>query len=262
LPLPDRGLEFGDGLFETLLFENGKVLFPDLHWQRLQRGLQVLGFAPCIDDVLSQFDAIVLSHGEQWHRTALRVTVTRGPGPRGYAPPTDARQRVVISAAQLPGVSDKLPDAVTLSTAQTRWGCQPQLAGIKHCNRLEQVLAAAEIQRGGSDEVLMLGQDDQLVSVSAGNLFLRLGDELHTPVLNECGIDGTRRRLVIEQWAPTIGCPVQQSRLYRPDLEKATEVFYSNTLWGLRPVAAIDDLRWQSREMCAALYQQYRGACT
>jgi 4-amino-4-deoxychorismate lyase len=149
-----------------------------------------------------------------------------------------------------------------MATAKTRWGRQPQLARIKHCNRLEQVLAASEKNHYGVDEVLMLGQDDQLVSVSAGNLFLRLGDELHTPVLDECGIEGTRRRLILEQWAPAIGCPTHESRLYRSDLVNAKEVFYSNTLLGLRPVAAIDDLRWDNQDICAALYQQYRGDCT
>lgn len=261
LPLPDRGLEFGDGLFETLLFESGRVLFPDLHWQRLQGGLASLGFAPILPEILSQFDAVLVSLAQDWHRAALRVTITRGQGPRGYAPPNEAKPRIIVSATPLPAASGQLP-AATMATAKTRWGHQPQLAGIKHCNRLEQVLAAAEKSHAGLDEVLMLGQDEQLVSVSAGNLFLRLGDELHTPVLDECGIEGTRRRLILEQWAPAIGCSVQESRLYRSDLVNAKEVFYCNTLLGLRPVAAIDDLRWDNRDICAALYQRYLGDCT
>ena len=261
LPLPDRGLEFGDGLFETLLFEGSSVLFPDLHWQRLQRGLASLGFAPILPEILSQFDAVLASLAQDWHRAALRVTITRGQGPRGYAPPNEAKPRVIVSATPLPAASGQLP-AAAMATANTRWGHQPQLAGIKHCNRLEQVLAAAEKSHSGLDEVLMLGQDDQLVSVSAGNLFLRLGDELHTPVLDQCGVEGTRRRLILEQWAPAIGCPTHESHLYRSDLVNAKEVFYSNTLVGLRPIAAIDDLRWDNRDICAALYQQYRGDCT
>ena len=257
--LPDRGLDYGDGLFETLLLENGEALFPELHWQRLRRGLKVLDFPDCLEQVLSQVQATISElKGEQaWRRAALRVTVTRGAGPRGYAPPEESRPRIVISASALPP-SDTLPKPATLIQASIRWGSQPALAGIKHLNRLEQVIAAAEKQRAGADEALMLGQGDQLVSVTSGNLFVVADNEIHTPLLNECGIEGTRRRLVIDNWAPAAGYRVGESRLELDLLESASEVFFSNTLLGLRPVAALNGLRWDDHAVCQALYQQYR----
>jgi 4-amino-4-deoxychorismate lyase len=260
LPLPDRGLEFGDGLFETLLLEHGEPLYLDLHWQRLERGLQVLGFPHCLPEVDARFRTALdelLARG--WSRGLMRITVTRGGGPRGYAPPPEASVRIVVSATELLGAWEDTVSPAALVVAQSRWGSQPQLAGIKHCNRLEQVLAAAEKQRAGADEALMLGQGGQLVSVTAGNLFLRLGNELHTPSLEECGIAGTRRRLLMERWAPAIGVTVRESRLEWSDLESAREVFYSNSRWGLRPVSGLGELRWASQEIYRALYRQYRG---
>jgi 4-amino-4-deoxychorismate lyase len=261
VPLPDRGLDYGDGLFETLLLESNKPLFPDLHWQRLRRGLTVLEFPDCIERVMRHFQlAIDELQQENWPRTALRITVTRGAGPRGYTPPQVPKPRVIVSATRLGSANDSLPTAASLVKASMRWGNQPALMGIKHLNRLEQVLAAVEKQRAGADEALMLGQSWQLVSVASGNLFIVLDGEIHTPLLDECGIAGTRRQLVIETWAPAAGYRVSESRLDLAALQDASEVFYSNTLWGLRPVASLEDLRWDRHTVCNDLYKQYRGA--
>ena len=261
LPLPDRGLDFGDGLFETLLLEHGELRYIDLHLQRLQRGLALLSFPDCLS-VASKHLQIALTQLQlnNWSRAALRLTVTRGDGPRGYAPPRKPQARIIIRATQLASGDGLLPQAAHLITATTRWGSQPQLAGIKHLNRLEQVLAAAEWQRAGADEALMLGQASQLVSVTAGNLFLHRDGVLYTPALDDCGIAGTRRQLVIEQWAPAIGLQVVVAAgLDQDALEQADEVFYSNTLWGLRPVASCGSRHWHSHPVCNALFQHYSG---
>jgi 4-amino-4-deoxychorismate lyase len=260
LPLPDRGLDYGDGLFETLLLENNQALFPELHWQRLQRGLRVLDFPDCMELVRSHCQSAIADlRQHEWRRAALRVTVTRGQGPRGYMPPRVPVPRVVISATALPEIRE-LPAPASLVQAAMRWGTQPALSGIKHLNRLEQVLAAGEIPRGGAEEALMLGQAGQLVSVSSGNLFVVIGDEIHTPLLDECGVAGTRRQLVIDAWAPAAGYRVSESRMDVAALADASEVFYSNTLWGLRPVGSCGDLRWDRHTVCQDLYRQYRGA--
>ena len=260
LPLPDRGLDFGDGLFETLLLERGQPRYTELHLQRLQRGLAVLSFPECLAVVSEQLQQVLTDPlVYNLSRAALRLTVTRGDGPRGYAPPEIPQVRIIIRVNELPDNDGSLPPPAQLVIANSRWGCQPQLAGIKHLNRLEQVLAAAEWQRARVDEALMLGQAAQLVSVTAGNLFLLRDGVLHTPVLDDCGIAGTRRQLVVERWAGAIGLRVVESRLGLEAMEQADEVFYSNTLWGLRPVASCGARHWVSHPVCNALYQQYRG---
>ena len=100
LPLPDRGLDFGDGLFETLLLRRGQPLFDALHFERLQAGLRVLGFPDCLEQAKAQLSAVV-GQLTEYPWAALRLTVTRGGAPRGYAPPGEVTPRIVISAAAL-----------------------------------------------------------------------------------------------------------------------------------------------------------------
>ena len=103
LPLPDRGLDFGDGLFETLLLRDGAPLFETLHLERLERGLAALGFPACLDDVAEYLAASYNDiAGRGWSWASLRITVTRGTGPRGYAPPAPAKPRCIATASPLP----------------------------------------------------------------------------------------------------------------------------------------------------------------
>ena len=263
LPLPDRGLDFGDGLFETLLLQQGSPLYTELHLQRLAQGLRTLSFPTCLDrarDDLAR--AATWVAGRAWDWSALRLTACRGPGPRGYAAPAGVAPRIVISAVELSRDCATMLPPARLSLATLRWGTQPALAGIKHLNRLEQVLAATEYRAVGSDEAIMLDQAGQLVSVTAGNLFLVSGGRILTPALRECGVAGTRRRLVLEQWAPAIGLATEEAALYPQDLLCADEVFYSNSLLGLRPVASFGAGRWREHPVCEALHRQYRGECS
>ena len=258
LPLPDRGLEFGDGLFETLLLRSGTPLYPGLHSERLQRGGLVLGFPACRDAMARQLAvATAAVAGKGWSWTALRITVTRGNGPRGYAPPMETTPRWVMRATRLDKV-EMLPPAA-LAVAGIRWPLQPAMAGLKHLNRLEQVLAAGEYQRAGLDEAVMLDQQGAVISVVAGNLFLATGKRLLTPSLQQCGIAGTRRRLVIERWAPALGLQVEETPVSLEQVGQADEVFFCNSLIGLRPVASLSGRSWQSHPLCMALYRQYRS---
>jgi 4-amino-4-deoxychorismate lyase len=261
MPLPDRALDFGDGLFETLLFQRDTPLFIDLHMQRLQRGLQALAFPDCLGTVRQHLLlAASAVRDSSWCWSALRLTVSRGSGPRGYAPPAVTRPRIIITISELPVDCRQMAPAANLSLATVRWPTQPVLAGLKHLNRLEQVLAATERCAAGTDEAVMLGQSGQLVSVVAGNLFLLRRGRLQTPALVDCGIAGTRRRLVMEQWAVALGVPVQETTLSLQDLESADEVFYCNALQGLRPVAGFGQRHWSNHAICEALFEQYQGA--
>ena len=253
LPLPDRGLDFGDGLFETLLLVEGKPQHLELHLQRLQAGLDVLGFPDCLAEVVVQISAVLDSHHVQG-RAAMRVTVTRGAGPRGYLPPFEPKPRCVISVSdeiQPPNI-EMLPPA-RLILANIRWGNQPVLAGIKHLNRLEQVLAAQQRKAAGVDEVVMLDQEGFVISVSAGNIYILEAGELLTPVLTHCGVLGTRRRLILDTLAPALNVPARETRISVEQLESASEVFYSNALIGVRPVASFGARSWSNHELCTSL---------
>lgn len=255
LPLPDRGLDYGDGLFETLLLIEGRPLHLNLHLQRLQGGLNALGFPDCLKEVARQI-SLFLASLDLPVEASMRVTVTRGSGPRGYAPPEAAKPRIIITATERVAAdyARMLPPA-HLALADIRWGRQPALAGIKHLNRLEQVLAAAQCNSSAADELLMLDQEGQVISVSAGNLFIYDGAELLTPALRHCGIMGTRRRLILEHFAPSLGLPAREAPLTLEQLESASEVFYSNALVGVRPVASFGGSSWNEHSLCAALHK-------
>jgi 4-amino-4-deoxychorismate lyase len=253
LPLPDRGLDFGDGLFETLLLVEGKPQHLELHFQRLQAGLDVLGFPDCLAEVARQIFAVLNARHVQG-RAAMRVTITRGAGPRGYLPPDEAKPRCVISVSdEIEPLNIKMLSPAHLALANIRWGNQPALAGIKHLNRLEQVLAAQQRRDAGADEVIMLDQEGFVISVSAGNIFILEAGELLTPVLAHCGVLGTRRRLILDTLAPVLNVPARETRISVEQLESASEVFYCNALIGVRPVASFGARNWSNHELCASL---------
>jgi 4-amino-4-deoxychorismate lyase len=255
LPLPDRGLEFGDGVFETLLVVEGVVPLLDFHQDRLHQGLERLGFPadlPPIDELLAP--ALAQRSGLT---AGLRLTVTRGGGPRGYAPDPAAAPRTILRLSPLQHDPRRQAAAARLGRAVITLAVQPALAGIKHLNRLEQVLAATDRVRQGTDEVIMFDGDANLVAVSAGNIFLRAGDCLRTPDLARCGIAGTRRRAIIERWAPALGLRVEIGQLQETDLAGADEVFYCSALAGIRPVATYRDQVWDCFDAAQALHAHY-----
>lgn len=259
LPLPDRGLDFGDGLFETLLVVEGVPRLLELHLQRLQEGLQTLAFPDCLAEIKNQIDA-VSSAAHFPTEAAMRVTVTRGGGARGYLPPAHPKPRVIITLSKL---ADKhhgeMSAPARLKIANIRWGCQPALAGIKHLNRLEQVLAAREREAAGVDEVLMLDQQGHVISVSAGNIFIRQGDCLLTPLLDNCGVRGTRRRLIMQALAPALGLQVREAEILESQLQSADEVFYCNALVGVRPVTSLAAHSWPRHDTAAAIHKMLSG---
>ena len=258
LPLPDRGLDFGDGLFETLLLHGGEALHLPLHLERLERGLRALAFPDCLTTASAQLGEILQSPAlREMAWAALRLTVSRGGGPRGYAPPAQALPRIVIAVTPLQRSCAELASPSRLGVASMRWGSQPALAGIKHLNRLEQVLAAREAAQSGADDMVMLDQAGKVVSTTAGNLYMFAQGKIHTPRIGDCGIAGTRRKLLLEQWAPALGLEVVQRDLDPAELVSAEELFYSNSLWGLRPVGELGARLFQHHPVCNALFTQY-----
>ncbi len=256
LPLPDRGLDFGDGLFETLLLNSGAPLFPDLHLERLALGLQRLGFPDCIGRCREALDA-ASGNLESWSWAALRLTVTRGSGPRGYAPPVDPQPRIVVTAAPLREDRREFPPSLSVVPAHIRWSAQPVLAGIKHLNRLEQVLAASEAAAAAVDDVLVRDAAGNACSLSAANLFIVESGRLVTPRLDDCGIAGTRRRLVLEQWAPRLGMGAAEEPVSLERLLAADEVFCTNSLRGLQSLGRCERREWTATEVCRSLHAAY-----
>ncbi len=257
LELPDRAFAYGDGLFETLLLRGSRLLLQELHLDRLRVGLQRLRFPDCMDSVCDYLAQAAAAEPDTDLFRVLRLTVSRGGGPRGYAPPADCRPRVIITVSPPVDAPSGLPAPARLGETSVRWGRQPLLAGLKHLNRLEQVLAAADCDPHSCDEVLMLDQSGMPLSVSAGNLFLVAGKRLLTPSLDEAGIAGTRRRLILERLAADCGLQAAETRLELSQLLAANELFYCNSVIGLRPVGTFRDRCWVEHPVTRRLHTAY-----
>lgn len=235
LPATDRGLHYGDGLFETLLVNSGQPLLWAAHRARLARGCERLGLGPLPDRLLEEEIALLL-HGEM--QGVLKILLTRGSGGRGYAPPQGGASRRILML-----YPPRAPDpcwraGVRVHLCQTPVTLNPALAGLKHLNRLDSVLARAEWRDPGIAEGLMFDLEGQLVGGTMSNVFLWDGERLKTPRLDRAGIAGTVRALVFEQ-ARDLGIACEECRLGRADLARASGLFLTNALIGVWPVHAL-----------------------
>lgn len=228
----DRGLHYGDGLFETLAVIRGRPRFLDWHLERLSEGAKRIGL-PLPNPGLLQAEVAAACAEPPG---VVKLIVTRGVGPRGYRPPGHPEPTRIVLAAPRPDWSPAAwIEGVRLGWCRTRYGRNPALAGLKHLNRLEQVLARAEWDDGRMDEGLM--QDDRGLAISAtqANLFARIDGQWTTPALDQCGVAGVMRR-AFRSWAAREGQAVAERELPAPELAKATHLLLTNALIGAWPV--------------------------
>lgn len=232
----DRGLTYGDGLFETIAARDGLLEFWDRHERRLLSGLARLGI-PAPDPELLRVEALGLLNGRS--PAVIKIVVTRGEGGRGYAPPGSATPTRIISRHPFPEWPAAWAEhGVKVRWCETRLSRNPALAGIKHLNRLEQVLARREWDDPGIAEGLMLDTGDRVVEATARNLFLVRDGALLTPSLMNCGVAGVMRAVIMER-AERLGISVSETALCKDDVESADEVFLTNSLCGVWPVRRI-----------------------
>lgn len=237
----DRGFQFGDGLFETVAVVDGAPCHWGLHLARLVDGCRRLRL-PVPDAGLLGREAAALCADDE--RATLKIYWTAGDSPRGYARPAAPSPRRIVQVFRGPR-SLKTDRPWHVTWCRQRWGENPQLAGIKHLNRLEQVLARDEVVNAGRDEGLMLGQDGRVVSGTMTNLILQFGDRLVTPALDGAGIRGITRGLAI-QVAGDLGTAISEQAVTVDHVNDADAVFLCNSLLGFARVESIDDTVFDS----------------
>ncbi len=259
LPVTDRGLHYGDGLFETIAAVDGRLRFEGLHWQRLARGCVRLGL-PAPDWQAVRTEALRAATGD---RAIVKVIVTRGSGGRGYAPPDSAcrSRRIVV---RYPWPADA--EAASLQGAVCIWSEvtlseQPLLAGLKHLNRLEHVLARGLVAAQGADEALMCTEDGQVVCGTMSNVFVVRQNRLQTPRVDRAGVAGVIRAVVLRD-AAALGLSVAESTLRRADLELADEVFLTNARIGVWPVRRLGGVDYALGPCAQRLRQHIASSST
>lgn len=231
----DRGFTLGDGVFETIAVRDGRPRLWNEHMERLADGCRRLHL-PCPGPDLLAEEVEQCREGDP--DGTVRLTVTRGPGARGYAMP--ARPQPTRAVAWFPGLPKFPRTALCLRWCETRLAESPVLAGLKHLNRLEQVLARAEWNDDRIDDGIMRAAGGDVIECTSCNLFLVVGDRLVTPDLSRCGVAGVVRRRVLEL-AQSLGQSVTVGRVAVDDVAEADELFVTNVSRGVAPVAVVDD---------------------
>ena len=232
----DRGLQFGDGLFETLVVRDGRVRFRALHQQRLAAGCARLQIN--LDAALAWHEVDAMANG--CGHGMVKLLVTRGDAlERGYAPAGGERARRVVYAWPAAAPIDACGPAARAVTLAMRLGENPLLAGMKHTNRLEQVLARAALHGTGALEGLMAASSGHLVSGTMSNVFVRLAGQWCTPPLERCGIAGVMRSVVLRE-APPRGLPIEVRQIELDELARCEGLFVTNVRLGVQPVGDLD----------------------
>ncbi|QTR49212.1 aminodeoxychorismate lyase [Candidatus Thiothrix anitrata] len=233
LPITDRGLLYGDGVWETLAILDGRPLRLNWHLERLQQGLQALAI-PSPD--MTQWLTEILKACRGRDSAVLKLIVTRGQGMRGYNPrdccnPT----RIVQVTPRNTYPASYVQQGIRLALCETRLAQQPRLAGFKHLNRLEQVLARAEFD-SDFQEGLVRDTAGNVIEGTMSNVFLIQADSsVVTPALSQCGVAGVMRRVVLQalhEW----GIPCRIGSLSLDDMHSSQAIFMTNSLIGIWPV--------------------------
>ena len=231
----NRNSQFGDGLFETCLVENKKILFWTNHFARLNRGCEQLKISK-VDESVWLSDVKKALSLCSYDRCVVKLILSRGESLRGYGFKDDIKPVRAVIVLELQTTT--LNNLFSLEYCQSGYNSNPKLAGIKHCNRLEQVLARAGLK---SDEGIMLDENHNVISVTQGNIYAIHGNTLITPKLDKCGVEGTRRAVILDL-AKLLGIQAKVEVLSVEKLGQADEVFISNSIIGIQSISQIGDI--------------------
>lgn len=250
IPVMDRGLMYGDGVFRTLRVRNGQPEAWPRQYAKLAADCGALDILCPSSAVLEQELRNAVRHEPD---CVLKIVISRGEGGRGYGVPSSVRPSRVMVTAPLPAYpASYATEGVRLHVCDIRMCHQPRLAGIKHLNRLENVLARMEWSDVDIPEGLMLDSDSHVIEGTMSNLFMRKADHLITPDLSQCGVAGLQRERIMEV-ASALGLTVEVARFSLLSLLEADEVLVCNSVIGIWPVREIGPRRWTPGELVPAL---------
>jgi 4-amino-4-deoxychorismate lyase len=251
----DRGLLYGDGVFETIAVRGAGPLQLDRHLRRLESGCRRLGIASA---PIEQVSGEARRLARRAERAVLKIIITRGAGGRGYRADPHAPPTRIVGLHPWPDYPPQFrAQGIAATVCRTRLARNPALAGIKHLNRLEQVLArnewADEYQEG-----LVLDTAGRPVEGTMSNLFLVRDDTLLTPKLRECGVAGIMRERIME-YARGAGIPMRVAELGMEDVNGAQGLFFCNAIIGIWPVHTLGRLRFAKHPLISALVEHFCG---
>ena len=242
----DRGLAYGDGVFRTLLLRRGRPLDWQRHYRKLVHDCAALGI-PCTDEPILAAELARLA--ARTPDAVAKIIVTRGSGERGYALPERMSPTRIVLSAPLPAYPDDYAaTGVEIRICDARLSFQPRLAGIKHLNRLENVIARAEWSDPRIVEGILLDAEGNAIGGTMTNLFIAEKGELVTPELTRCGVAGVTRARIMEA-AEKAGVRCRQESIPLARLLDAEEVMLVNSVIGMWRVRRCADRQWKGAEL-------------
>jgi len=236
----NRNFQYGDGLFETCVVNNNQILFWEKHLSRLDIGCRKLKIKNIEEEIWLKDIKKALSLTSK-KNCVLKLILSRGNSQRGYSYSDDILPVRVVIVSEMKNVQAK--ESFSLEYASSGYHSNPNLAGIKHCNRIEQILARSSLKR---DEAIMLDENQNIISVTQGNIYFIFGQSLVTPKLDRCGVIGSRRSLILEL-AESIELNVEEGNVSMNDAKKADEAFISNSIMGIQSVNSIEEYQLTKR---------------
>ena len=249
----DRGFAYGDGVFRTLVIRDGLPEHWPQHYQKLVADCGAIGIVcPSAELLMSDLQQLFLPDGLTENQLAIaKIIITRGEGERGYAPPAVTMPlRVIIKTAMPQYPEENFVNGVNLYVCETRLAHQPKLAGVKHLNRLENVLARMEWNDPTIADGIMLDADSNVIECTSANIFARFGDILLTPGLRQCGVAGITRQRIMNI-AHSLSLKIAVETINVEKLLSADEVIICNSLYGAWQVREIQHKTWQTGALAA-----------
>jgi len=243
LDINDRGIAYGDGLFTTAKIVNGRVELLNQHVNRLVEGCNKLAIPLPISLSQDELTKQLRNIAKSYTLAVLKVMITAGSGGRGYSRiglADDATNTIVMVFDFPEHYNELAKSGINLGLSKQKISISPMLAGIKHLNRLEQVLLRRELDQRTEDDLVVMNVDKQVVEATSANLFYWVNGELYTPDVSLSGVNGLMRQFIMANYCKYYNSEVSIEKTTLTRLQQADSMFTCNSVTGVMPVKTFD----------------------
>lgn len=252
----DRSFQLGDGLFETVRVHRGVPMQWHLHLERLQMGAKTLRIRIPFEAAEITEAARSLIRDQSVPEGILRLTLSRGVGPRGYSPQGADQPRLALTLHPLPHPEDRAPAGWNLATSRFRIPTENPLSPFKTAGKLLQIMARMEAEDAGADDALLLDTNHHLAEASSGNLFWIENGVVCTPPPATGALPGVTREVVL-RLCVRLGLKSAQVLRPRVAMADADGSFVTLSSLGIVPVTRLDGDRVKESPLTERLRLAY-----
>ena len=256
VPVRDRGFMYGDGLFEAMRVFNGRSFRMAQHLERMVRGANYLKIPlPFTPKQLQQFAEQLIEENKMTD-AVLRVTLTRGPGKRGYSPKDAGPPNVIMTMHEIEPLDPANPPRWSLVTSPFQIPASDPLASFKTCNKMLQIAARADAEARDADEALLINTNGEVAEAAGGNLFWVYHEKICTTPTGRGALPGITRAVILEI-CQVLGLPTNKRVIKREALKNAEAIFLSQSAYGLISIVNLDGEPVPDSPLVEKIYKAY-----